>query len=289
MKEVKTMLACIDVSSWQGEIDFEKVRKSGISAVILRIGFGNLISQKDLRFDEYYTKAKKADLKIGGYYYSYAKDSEEAELEAKICYEIISNREFDLPIFYDLEEENRKYNATNKAIAFCNFLKAKGYKAGVYSNYNWFKNYLDYEYLVAKYPIWLADWSNSNHLNCDIWQYSETGRIDGINGNVDLNYILNTDLISTKVNLYERNNTNLADNNNTAYAINTLLHLCYQLKIIDNDVNVNTVFDDKSVTATKQLQQKANIYVDGIAGFDTITKAYELIAEKIGIIRKIVR
>ena len=84
---------------------------------------------------------------------------------------------------------------TAMAERFCETIKAGGYRAGVYSNLNWFYNYLDYDYLKSRYSIWLAQWSGSYSLDCDIWQNSETGDIDGINGNCDTNVIINRDII----------------------------------------------------------------------------------------------
>lgn len=87
-----------------------------------------------------------------------------------------------------------KITLTNMAIAFCNTIIAGGYKAGVYSNLNWFNNYLDYNKLKSKYSIWLAQWSSSPSKSCDIWQNSDNGRVNGVSSLVDTNVIYNKNL-----------------------------------------------------------------------------------------------
>ncbi len=182
----------IDVSVWQGNIDFSKVKAAGIDFVIIRAGYGRLSSQKDKQFEAYYAAAKAAGLKVGAYWYSYAQSASEAKLEANACIACIKGKSFDMPIYYDLEDGSMtplgKSTLTSIAKAFCEEIKKSGYKAGVYANLNWFNNYLDYNALKKLYSIWLAQWSNSKSRDCDVWQYADNGKISGINGNVDMNY-----------------------------------------------------------------------------------------------------
>lgn len=182
----------IDVSVWNGTIDFAKVKKAGIEFVIIRSGYGRLASQKDTRFESYYAGAKKAGLKIGSYWYSYAHSVAEARLEAKACLACIKGKSFDLPIYFDMEEGSQfslGYTAvTNMALAFCEEIEKAGYKAGVYSNTNWFSNVLSKKTIQQKgYSIWHAQWSSSAVTNCDVWQYADNGKVSGISGNVDMN------------------------------------------------------------------------------------------------------
>lgn len=193
-------VSCIDVSSWQTNIDYNKVKASGITAVIIRAGYGREVSQKDTEFETHYKKAKSAGLKIGAYWYSYATSVADAKKEASACLACIKGKSFDLPVYFDMEESSQsaygKTTLTNMATAFCDAVKSGGYRAGVYANLNWFNNYLDYNKLKSKYSIWLAQYYKTNELQCDIWQNASTGKIDGINGNVDTNIIFNTDVIS---------------------------------------------------------------------------------------------
>lgn len=192
-------VTCIDVSTWNKNIDFAKVKASGIEAVIIRAGFGRETSQKDNEFETHYKNARAVGLKIGAYWYSYANSVEDAKREAKACLSCIKGKTFELPIYFDMEESNQtsygKTTLTNMAIAFCDAIKAGGYRAGVYSNLNWLTNYLNYNTLKSKYSIWLAQWSSGYSLSCDIWQNASDGRINGVSGNVDTNVIINRSVI----------------------------------------------------------------------------------------------
>lgn len=188
------MATCIDLSTWNGSVNFNSVKYSGVTTVLLRVGFGREVSQKDNRFEEYYKGVKAAGLKIGAYWYSYAESVADAEREAKACLSILNGRSLDYPVYFDMEESWQttygKATLTAMAERFCEIIRAGGYSAGVYANANWFSNYLNYSYLSSKYSIWLAQWAGSYSFYCDIWQYSESGSVSGISGNVDLNAII---------------------------------------------------------------------------------------------------
>ena len=190
-------VTCIDVSCWQTNVNYERVKACGINTVIIRAGYGRETTQKDSEFERHYKNARAAGLNVGAYWYSYADSVEDAKKEAYACLSCIKGKTFDLPIYYDLEEssiaELGKATATEIAKKFCEAIKSAGYRAGVYANLDWFKNNLDYSELAyAKhYSIWLAQWSSSNDLDCDIWQNSSDGKINGVNGNVDTNVVYN--------------------------------------------------------------------------------------------------
>ena len=188
-------VTCVDVSEFQQNIDFNKMKNDGIKAVIIRAGYGRETSQKDTMFESHYRNAKEAGLKIGAYWYSYADSVDDAEKEAKACLECIENKYFDMPIYYDLEDYSMiklgKTKLTAIAERFCETIKKSNYKAGVYANLNWFNNCLDYDKLKKKYSIWLAQYNSVNELSCDIWQNSSTGRVSGYGKNIDTNIIFN--------------------------------------------------------------------------------------------------
>lgn len=94
----------IDVSVWQGRIDFKLVKKSGLSFVILRADYGEDPSHKDPRFEENYAKALASGLHLGTYWYSYATSPKEARQEAVVCKKILAGKRFDFPVYFDLEE-----------------------------------------------------------------------------------------------------------------------------------------------------------------------------------------
>jgi len=193
-------VSLVDVSEWQQNVDYNKLKRSGINAVIIRAGYGREVSQKDNMFESHFRNAKNANLKIGVYWYSYADSVSDAEKEAKACLECIKNKSIDMPIYYDLEDSSQirlgKTKLTEIAEKFCETIKRSNYKAGVYANLNWFNNYLDYNKLKAKYSIWLAQYNDKAELACDIWQNSSTGKINGYGGNIDTNVIFNDSVFS---------------------------------------------------------------------------------------------
>ena len=188
-------VTCVDVSEFQQNIDFNKMKNDGIKAVIIRAGYGREASQKDSMFESHYRNAKAAGLKIGVYWYSYADSVDDAEKEARACLACIGGKALDMPVYYDMEDNFQTHlsKPTLTAIAehFCNTVKANGYKVGVYANLNWFTNYLDYNRLKNKYSIWLAQYNDRAELDCDIWQNSSTGRVSGYGKNIDTNIIFN--------------------------------------------------------------------------------------------------
>ena len=195
-------VTCIDISVWNGDVDFEKVKASGIEAVIVRAGYGRVVSQKYTTFEQNYKNAKAAGLKVGAYWYSYADSLDAAILEYKACLEVLGDKKFDLPVYYDLEESKvtglGKKTLTTMAEVFCDAIEKAGHKPGVYANLNWFKNYLDYDKLKTKYSIWLAQYYKENGLECDIWQNSSEGKIPGVNGNCDTNIVFNEEIWGVK-------------------------------------------------------------------------------------------
>lgn len=194
-------MKAIDVSCWQSGIDYEAVKASGIDSVIIRAGYGREVSQKDSQFENHYAGARSAEMNIGAYWYSYADSVQDAITEAEACLACIAGKQFDLPIYFDMEENRQtaygRAKLTTMAIAFCQTIEGAGYRAGVYSNVNWFANFLDYNRLAAEYSIWLAQWGVSTYsYDCDIWQYTEDGSVRGISGGVDMNEIVNPSVIN---------------------------------------------------------------------------------------------
>ena len=193
-------ILAIDVSCWQEGIDFNRVKAAGIEAVIIRAGYGRETSQKDTQFEKHYKGAKAAGLKVGAYWYSYAESVSDAATEAQACLACVLGKNFDMPIFFDMEESWQtgfgKRTLTAIAESFNDTIVKSGYRGGTYANLNWFSNYLDYPTLKTKYSIWLAQWSKSYSLSCDIWQYSEDGSVSGISGCVDMNQILNSSIFT---------------------------------------------------------------------------------------------
>jgi GH25 family lysozyme M1 (1,4-beta-N-acetylmuramidase) len=273
-------VTAIDVSYCQTNVDYNKVKNSGIDAVIIRAGFGKETYQKDSEFETHYRNAKKAGLAVGVYWYSYAYSVAEAKQEAKVCLACIKGKTLELPVYYDLEESGQTRLGmsalTNIAIAFCDAIKSGGYRAGVYSNLNWLNNHLDYEKLRSKYSIWLAQWSSSPSKSCDIWQNADNGRISGISGNVDTDVIINKNIIKSKSEVKEEM-IKYGSHNTATLAFKKQLITLYNMKIIKTKVDNSNGFGDGTLKAVKEAQRAGKVTVDGIVGEKTINAIYHLI------------
>lgn len=183
-----TTLRGVDLSVYNNKVDFVKLKEQGIDFVILRAGYGRLTAQKDKRFDEYYEGAKAAGLKVGAYWYCYADSGSDAIREADACIEVLSGKQFEFPIYYDFEEERCKGDAELKIRMFCDRLEKAGYYAGIYSSASWFKDVIP-QIMRTRYTTWIAHWDVQNPMyTAPVWQYSSKGRVQGISGDVDMDY-----------------------------------------------------------------------------------------------------
>lgn len=183
----------IDVSKWQGEIDWDKVSETDIDFVIIRVGtsYG-----KDVNFEYNYLGAKSRGLNVGIYYYSYALTEDEARAEAETVATWLNGKTFEYPLFYDIEDESQISLTNDERTALCvaynTVLENKGYLTGVYASKNWLTTYLNWSFLAEKYVIWEAAWRLSGKPEvdksgeCQMWQYSAEGSVSGISGAVDL-------------------------------------------------------------------------------------------------------
>ena len=197
------MLKGIDVSSHNGDINWEAV-KPQIDFAIIRLGYGDNIERQD---DSYFIKNVNGcinnNIPFGVYIYSYAlnlggSESIQSEIDhTKKMLSKISKKPF--CVYIDMEDDSTiklgKTLLTDFALEFCKQITQAGYKAGVYANENWFRNYLNCSTIASYgYSIWCAKYSEYKPnitSNYDIWQYSSTGHLDGINGVVDMNYMYN--------------------------------------------------------------------------------------------------
>lgn len=183
----------IDVSKWQGDIDWQKVKASGVQFALLRTGYGRFAGQEDETFEKNYQAATAAGIAVGAYHYSYAKNAQQAKAEAAYCLSIIQGKTFSFPICYDVEDDAQKDLSKDEIsdiiTAFCETLENAGYYAGVYMNLYWLNTKVR-EDIFKKYDIWLAHWAEKTTFARDygIWQYTSNGAVDGVKGRVDLDY-----------------------------------------------------------------------------------------------------
>lgn len=182
----------IDVSYWQHNINWKKVKSSGIDFAIIRCGYGsNTKSKDDSRFVANVKGCISNGIPYGVYLYSYAKTEAGALDEANHALRLLANNNFhpDLPVYYDLEDKKvaKASNSTIRKMAtvFCNKLTLEGYRAGVYASLSWWNNKLKG---FGTYDKWVAQWNTKcDYSGCSIWQCSSSGTVSGISGRIDAN------------------------------------------------------------------------------------------------------
>ena len=174
----------VDLSKHNGDVDFEMLKKAGVNYVILRAGYGKSVSQKDQKFDVNYAKAKAIGLDVGAYWYSYAESTSEAEQEAEACLKIISGRQFEYPIYFDLEEA-RQFKigpifCTNAVNMFCDAIESAGFFAGLYMSKSPMMQYISPE-TRKKYALWVAQYSSKCTYPepYGMWQFTPNGILMG--------------------------------------------------------------------------------------------------------------
>ena len=191
----------IDVSTWNGSVDWNAVKNSGISFAIIRCGFRGTatgVLVEDSRFHTNMKGAINAGLKVGVYFYSSAVNDVEAVEEASMAATMCSGYRLAYPVFLDVERSSSgggradglsPSERTAVIRAFCATMENSGYKSGLYANKNWMEDMIDTPSL-SNYRLWLAQYAAApsySRTRFDIWQYTSKGSIGGISGRVDLN------------------------------------------------------------------------------------------------------
>lgn len=196
----------VDVSFYNGTVNWQAVKNSGVDFVIIRVGgrgWSTGLLYDDSCFYNYLHGAASAGLKVGVYFYSTAVNRVEAVQEASVVLDRLNGLPLDFPIFIDTEYSGDYPRGRSDTIsvaqrvevvqAFCQTVNSENYRAGVYSSENFFKNCLDYA-SVSQYCIWIASYTENNQLpsfnaRYDIWQFTDRARVSGINGNCDVSVI----------------------------------------------------------------------------------------------------
>ena len=196
----------LDVSKYQSTIDYAKVATQ-IDGVVLRCGYTGWGTANecnvDTTFEKHYAGFKAAGVPVGVYYYSAVDTINGAKREAEFCKQLLTGKQFELPIYYDVENGERmnkltKEQLTSQVIAWCDIMEQAGYFVGVYSYTSFFNARLNVNELVQRYSIWLADYraNYDRTISRDMHQYTSTATIAGISGGVDMSNLFRTDLIS---------------------------------------------------------------------------------------------
>ncbi len=299
----------IDISEFQSGINFDEIVYEGVEFVILR---GAYHLKKDAEFETFYAEAKDKNLPVGVYLYTTATSNAEAREEARfLMNSVLSEKQFELPIYIDIEDElyYSRPVADNNAVvkAFCDTLESNDYFAGVYASSYFFANYLDDSQLKS-YTHWVAQWSREltypDKNLVGIWQYGGTRnyiRSNVIAGYVcDQNYMYRdfpTIIKSYGLNGFKRAQAPASavprtppvsvgvlkkgDKNAGVYLLKQNIMLLKNEGVITQGVDDNNIFGDGTETAVKQIQRKARINEDGIVGAQTIRAIRRLLAEEL--------
>lgn len=305
----------IDVSTFQGTIDWNSVVNSGIDFAIIRCATTKIADPtyiEDSKFSQNYSGAKSAGIKVGTYMYTSAASKSEMKSNIEAMLSTIGSRKFDLPVYLDVEQAERqsklgKTELTEILLYGCNLIESSGHKAGVYANYDWFKNYVNADILrSAGYEIWLARYPSGTYAvnpsdydfsdSCTTWQYSSLGKISGISGNVDLD--IRYSMSEPNFNDYDYeldipyprpqcNSTHWLGDGTVGSVtgikkgrevgwLQTALN-----RAINAGLDVDCEIGPKTTAAIKNFQSKYGLTADGYAGEKTINKLVELLRKPI--------
>lgn len=183
----------IDVSHWQGAIDWSKVRNAGIQFAIIKAGGSDAGFYKDSRFEANYAGCETAGIHVGAYYFvgKNCTSKADGEADAQRFLAMLKGKQFDMPVYLDFEAPTagNVNGNTQAAIGFCNALEKAGYFAGIYaSDISGFKERL-HSSALKQFTWWVARYGSKPTFataSMAMWQYSSSGKVNGINGNVDM-------------------------------------------------------------------------------------------------------
>lgn len=294
------MVMVIDVSYANGAINWQKVAAAGVTHAIIRCGFGkDYKKQDDAQFERNMTGATAAGVKVGVYFYSYAKNVEAAQSEAAHCVRLIGQYKniLSMPVFYDVEESSIASVVKKTVPTFISALNAAGYNCGVYASKSWFTSYLK----GVEIPFrWVASWGKDDgqpHTKpdgADIWQYTSRGHVDGINGVVDCDIIYNFGMTALIGGSNDDGQTDGGsdqqddDSNKGGDTVDITLTVLRKgskggevktIQMLLNEIGFRDqngaylkndgIFGAKTEYAVKNYQRKRGLTVDGVVGFET--------------------
>lgn len=284
----------LDISAAQGyNVDFNKIKASGYDFVILRAGYGSALkypSQFDGTFEGNYKKAKAAGLKVGAYWFTYCTTASGAQEEAKAFAKALSGKQFEMPVYMDIEEskqfDTKKANCSAMADTFCKYLEQSGYYAGIYCSTFWGTNYLSSE-VREKYAYWDAEWSSTCKYKgtYGMWQ-NGTAYVNGQAIDHDYCYVDYPSIIKSKgLNGFPKPDKQLpvldkgscyklGETTVGALAVKELLRLAYDSKLQSVKVTDTKVYDQTAFDAVMDLQRKWGYKQTGRAGENFVKMLY---------------
>lgn len=288
------MKTCIDISAWQGEVSVNAFMKTGLKNIILRSSYTSQSGfnlHKDKAFDHNITAAYKAGIKnLGIYHYSQAISETEAIREARFVIDTISKYRtwITLPVFFDWEFGGRlnagvarkmgKQRCRQICDAFCRTIRQAGYRAGVYANLSTLNGYIADD-LYKSWPIWVAQYAKK----CDyrhpvyMWQYSSSGKVPGLSGRIDMNYIYNDDEPTPQRKIYSGKLPTLpkrgwftsGDKGQQVVLLQKFLNWYFGYQRLDPDGEVGRL----TMNAVRDYERAEGLTVDGVFGSECLKRA----------------
>ena len=283
----------IDVSRYQQNVDYKKLKAAGVQFVIIQAGYGDVLSyprQKDNMFESHYKAAKAAGLHVGAYWYSYATTVTGAKREAQGFIQTIKGKQFDMPVYMDFEERSQfstgKNNCSAMVTAFCEELEKNNYWTGLYISRNPLQNYISTE-VANRYSLWVAEYASKCNYNgtVDIWQYTSSARYNGYSGNLDGDIcyrdyptlIKNAGKNGYTIKILDTKGMQQGDKNLGVYELKSLLSLAEAKKIISTHITVDEGFGSGTTAVVNSLLKKWGYKPNGIAGEGFVNKLTSLL------------
>lgn len=291
----------IDISHWQGSVDLNNAKSSGVKFVMLNAGYGRYDNQKDQRFEENYKKAKAAGLGVGAYWYSYAVNADQALEEAKCFCRAIKGKQFDYPVAFDIEDKTQtSLSATTIGdiiTTFCGYMEKQGYYVQLYSYVSFLTNKVPAS-VRQKYDCWIANFDIAKpdyNGTYGMWQYTSSGKIPGITGKCDCDYAykdyptlikskgLNGYPKSTPVTKKALDTTGMkeGDKNLGVYELKSLLSCLEKAKYISTHISVDDGFGPGTTAVVNDLLKKWGYKENGIAGTHFVNQVRAIITSKL--------
>lgn len=261
----------IDVSRYQGTVNWQQVAGAGKTFALIRAGYGRESDQVDPYFARNYNGATAAGLAVGCYWYSYATTVARARAEADTCLAALGSREFPMGVWFDQEYEPGILALTNAqrtsiVKAFLTRIRQAGYTAGLYCSADWLRSRLTTSQFTGE-NLWIAHYASTLNaaLPVNIWQYTDTGRVAGVSGNVDLDRLLR-EVAADRGPMPALGAATLRPGDRGEFVENLqiiLTTLGYDPGTVDG------VYGARTEAAVRQFQTDAGLEADGLTGSRT--------------------
>lgn len=280
-----------DISKWQTtNIDFVGLKKSGVKGVIIRINKADTAMTKDPCFEWFYAKAKEAGLYVGAYWFTRATSLEYGRMEAQTCINWLKNKQFDLPIYLDIEGNEQfdlgKNFCTELCKTWCGTLQNANFFVGIYCSTFWYTNYVALS-VRNQYATWIADWNKTCSYTGQygMWQTGTTRDKAICSGNVDVDrdicYVdYPTAIKNRKMNGYGSDVLDCCEVWKFGqatwgiYSLKRSLRIAYNKCLLETKVTDSMVYDDTLKKAVNELLEKWHYKANSVLGSNFVIKLY---------------